>query len=216
VELDKSLKVDSCFYWLNNIKSYKGINNADYILNKSDLDVVEEASLTNGLHKSVSEVNIFRECDDFPINVVHNRYHYLNFTLPQAWHELEHRKATIKTDSSLGMSRKIGFRNSYGLPFYPYNFQDERPFDTLIFPLQVMDVALQSHGNQNRHEVVEEVMGFINKNKTDSVISLLFHNNELTSGSNNYMLEAYKDIVDIINESDLEISGIGTLYNEYK
>ena len=217
IKLDQDLGVNSTYYWLNNDQpSNKGIPNADYKLKASDLQKVEKAGLTNGLHKSVSVANVFREADDFPVSVKHNRYHFLDFNLPQAWFDLSHKKSPIKTDSSLGFSRMIGFRNSYGLPFYPYNFFDERPFDTLIIPLHVMDVALKSHGSGNRHKVVKETMEFVLSNKEDAVISLLFHNNELTSYSNKYMLEAYKDIIDIIKEEGLEIIGIEEVFELFR
>jgi len=217
IKLDQSLGVNATFYWLNNNQpSEQGIANADYVLDSENLTRVNRAGLVNGLHKSVSKANVFREADDFPVRVIHNRFHYLAFNLPQAWQELEHKKSTIRTDSSLGFSRMIGFRNSYGLPFYPYNFYEERPFDTLIFPLNVMDVALKSHSSQDRHLVVKETMDFVLSNKEDALISLLFHNNELTPYSNKYMLDAYKDIIDIIHEEGLDIIGMDEAYEIFR
>ncbi len=214
IDLDISLNIPSTFYWLNyKERGKEGIQNADYTLEKEWLETVKSNGLTNGLHKSATDYTIKKEVGDFPEEVRHNRYHFLKFNLPYAWEELH--KSKIKTDASLGFSRGINLRNSFGLPFYPYNLRNEMPYRTLVLPLQIMDVALSAHGSGDRHKIVEEVMGFINDNKTDSVISLLFHNNELTPYSNKYMQEAYTDIVDIIHESGLDIIGLDQVVEEY-
>lgn len=212
--LDQQLAVPSTFYWLNyQQKSKEGISNADYELDVLDLETVAEHGLTNGLHKSASLNTMRKEVGDFPDVVYHNRYHFLKFQLPTAWEEME--KSAIKTDGSLGFSRGIHLRNSYSLPFYPYNIKTERPFKTLILPLQIMDVALLSYKMKDRHRIVEEVMNFVEQHKEDSLISMLWHNNELTPYSNKYMLDAYKDIIDILNESKYEIIGIDQVLKEY-
>ncbi len=213
-ELDVELGVKSTFYWLNYQEvSLEGIENADYSLKEKNLAEVENLGLINGLHKSVMTYTIRKEVGDFPVPVYHNRYHFLKYSLPQSWDELE--KTPIKTDASLGYSRGINFRNSFGLPFYPYNLEYERPYNTLIVPLQIMDVSLECYKSKNRHEIVKEVMDFINKNNNDCLISILWHNNELTEYSNKHMREAYKDIVDILKESSFEILSIEDVLNKY-
>jgi hypothetical protein len=79
-----------------------------------------------------------------------------------------------------------------------------------------MDVALKSHSSQDRHLVVKETMDFVLSNKEDALISLLFHNNELTPYSNKYMLDAYKDIIDIIHEEGLDIIGMDEAYEIFR
>ena len=212
--LDKKMGVQSMFYWIDNQRSSKdGIVNADYRLTSEMLLEVAQLGMDNGLHKSASDYSFRKELGDFPVPVKHNRNHFLKFNLPHVWEEMEKNK--ISTDSSLGWSRAIGFRNSYGLPFYPYNMKLEIPYRTLVIPLQIMDVALSSHGSGDRHKVVAEVVDFIKKNNEDSLLTLLFHNNELTPYSNKYMLDAYKDIIDIIKEMGLEIISMDQVMEYY-
>jgi hypothetical protein len=69
-----------------------------------------------------------------------NRFHYLKWEPTITPVVLE--SVPFSYDSTLGFAEHFGFRNSYCLPFYPFNFWEYRPCDFLEIPLNVMDATL--------------------------------------------------------------------------
>ncbi len=68
------------------------------------------------------------------------RFHYLSWEpriTPGLLDEL-----LYTYDSTLGFAEHFGFRNSYCLPFHPFNFQQRNAFLFLEIPLNVMDATL--------------------------------------------------------------------------
>ncbi|RSK24745.1 DUF7033 domain-containing protein [Hymenobacter metallilatus] len=68
------------------------------------------------------------------------RFHYLSWEpriTPMLVDELQ-----FAYDSTLGFAEHYGFRNSYCLPFRPFNFQRGEAVDFLEIPLNVMDATL--------------------------------------------------------------------------
>ena len=129
ISLNQEYGMSPCFYWLPAYgKDQNGIMNADY--NIDDLVALSSkvalAGLENGIHKSSFPTSFSEEMSRFPYQVEHNRYHFLKFHTHQAWKEIE--AAGLKTDASLGFAEHIGFRNSYGLPFVPFDMENDRPF----------------------------------------------------------------------------------------
>ncbi len=68
------------------------------------------------------------------------RFHYLSWeprTTPALVDDL-----LFVFDSTLGFAEHFGFRNSYCLPFHPFNFNTGRACDFLEIPLNIMDATL--------------------------------------------------------------------------
>jgi hypothetical protein len=75
-----------------------------------------------------------------PTTVPGLRFHYLQWE-PRITPGLVDNLA-FEYDSTLGFAEHFGFRNSYCLPFYPFDFRKGKAFDFLEIPLNVMDVTL--------------------------------------------------------------------------
>ncbi|MGY2132770.1 DUF7033 domain-containing protein [Hymenobacter sp. HD11105] len=75
-----------------------------------------------------------------PTTVPGIRFHYLQWE-PRITPGLVDNLA-FEYDSTLGFAEHFGFRNSYCLPFYPFDFRKGKAFDFLEIPLNVMDVTL--------------------------------------------------------------------------
>jgi hypothetical protein len=200
IQLESSNGIKSCYYFLPaKGKDKNGIMNADYSI--SDLNnlckLVQKNGNEFGLHKSSFESSFSEEMSRFTHNVAHNRFHYLKFQTHKAWKEIE--AAGLKTDASLGFAEHIGFRNSYGLPFVPFDMENDRPFSFVEIPLHVMDVTLNQYLKLNKTEAFHKIKDFISKNKQNSVIAFLWHNNELTDFINIESKNIYLELLHYMN-----------------
>lgn len=182
INMDKIMAIEekygfkSTFYWL----VHKDKDNADYQINsspiKAQLKHIEDEGFEIGLHKGLRSTSFDEELELLNTfnPAVGQRYHFLRFNLPAAWHELE--KAGLKLDTSLGFSEDFGFRNNYGLPFMPFNLKQNRVYDLIEVPMTIMD---RTFFNQNKPvaQIEKELIDWLDKNKEDTVITINFHNN---------------------------------------
>lgn len=176
------LEMPSTFFWLakKGDTKYKGVKNADYHIEepyvKNCLSSIESAPLhQNGLHKSISSLSFEEELSKLPATTI-NRFHYLKFNIPKDFQVLSDSKITA--DYSLGFSKNIGFRNSYGLPFIPFNPITLSYYKFTAYPLHLMDSSLFYYMNcQTNEAMFDSVASFIEKHSQSTVISVLWHNN---------------------------------------
>ena len=200
IELDKKYGFTSIFYWLPmRGKDANGIMNADYGIAKlvKMCAKTEANGCVNGIHKSSFPTTFSEEMSKFPSEVAHNRYHFLKFETHKAWKEIE--SAGLKTDGSLGFAEHIGFRNSYGLPFVPYDMENDRPYTFLEIPLHVMDGTLTQYMGLESEEAFIRIKKFLKQNEHNSILSILWHNNEFTEYTHKSMKFMYIDVLEYIN-----------------
>lgn len=106
------------------------------------------------------------------------RSHKLSFQYQSSFDILE--KMNLKFDSSLGYWEHIGFRAGISYPFYPYDIDNDRPFNILEIPLIVMDTTLISQDGMalNPFTASYRLSKLISRaKKFQSHISILWHNN---------------------------------------
>ncbi|WP_046242786.1 DUF7033 domain-containing protein [Hymenobacter terrenus] len=75
-----------------------------------------------------------------PASVLGNRFHYLCWEPRRTPSVVA--AAGVAYDSTLGFAEHFGFRNSYCLPFFPFDFTSGRAHSFLEIPLNVMDATL--------------------------------------------------------------------------
>jgi hypothetical protein len=216
LNMDKIMKIESeydcrsTFYWIVNKGRVGKNSNADYHFRSKRIQhhfkQVALKGFGNGIHKSLSDDSFGEEIKKFGSMPVGNRYHYLKFNLPDGYDAIE--QAGLKLDASLGFSEQCGFRNNYGLPFHPYNFGKRRPYTFLEVPLHVMD---RTFFNQRKDlkTVTQEIFDFLEANKKNAVLSVLWHNNFFTEYKYKGYLSLYKKILMYIKEG-----GFGTVNQE--
>ncbi|MBK9744214.1 MAG: hypothetical protein IPO94_15250 [Saprospiraceae bacterium] len=198
IELDKKYGFTSIFYWLPmRGKDANGIMNADYGIAKlvKMCAKTDANGCVNGIHKSSFPTTFSEEMSKFPSEVAHNRYHFLKFETHKAWKEIV--SAGLKTDGSLGFAEHIGFRNSYGLPFVPYDMENDRPYTFLEIPLHVMDGTLTQYMGLESEEAFIRIKKFLKQNEHNSILSILWHNNEFTEYTHKSLKFMYIDVVRI-------------------
>ncbi len=164
----------STFYWL----VHKDKQNADYDLGtlpiQSALLQIEKNNFEIGLHKSLRNTSFKDEIQLLRTLPVGQRYHFLKFNLPKAWSDIE--DACLKLDTSLGFSEDFGFRNSYGLPFMPYDLKENGIYDLIEVPMNIMDGNF-FYQNKSVAQAEKELIDWLDKNKENTVITINFHNN---------------------------------------
>jgi flavodoxin len=111
--------------------------------------------------------------------VKHSRQHFLHF-FPNKTSELI-QKAGFKTDSSLGFTKRIGFRTGTGFEHHLYDFINEKAFDFQELPLVLMDSSLIHQTAGNMEEFRKQLISFMQMNNKGTQITLNFHNSTFDS-----------------------------------
>lgn len=225
LNIDKIMNIEgeydfkSAFYWLvNEGKLNKLERNSDYSINdkkiRTFINVINERGWENGLHKSISKESFKDEINKLGFLPEGNRYHYLKFKLPSAYRDIQ--QSGVRLDSSVGFADVIGFRNSYGLPFHPYDIENKRRFDFLEVPLNIMDQTFYGYEKLPAGDIAKKVISYFEKNNSNCVISILWHNNFFSNYKFHGYLDAYKDILGYFYENKYEcITQKELLTNKY-
>ncbi|MBT1707993.1 hypothetical protein KK062_07160 [Fulvivirgaceae bacterium PWU5] len=213
VKLESLYDCRSVFFWIVN----RGGLNADYTFHSPRMQRQFEAVTTggseNGLHKSISEESLAQELQKYQRGAISNRYHYLKFHLPQAYHDIE--TAGLKLDASVGFAEEAGFRNNYGLPFNPYNFQAQKPFSFIEVPLHVMDRTYFQYKKFTPAEAEKDILGFFDQHRENCVLSVLWHNNFFTNYKFKGYLDLYKKILAYIRDNKFTTISQQEIINQY-
>lgn len=205
-QIEANHQIKATYYWItSNGRSKDGIKNADYSIDNKKIQyqksIVESFGNKSGLHKSTMKTSFADErarIDD----TVHNRYHFLKMHIPQSWSEMQ--TNGIKTDASLGFPNHMGFRNSFGLPFRPYCLYTNKTIDVLEIPLTLMDGMFDIVDQNTSDLAFERITRFINKNKYNAVISILWHNSEMTEYAYKWSFYCYKRLLKFVQENEYE------------
>ncbi len=191
----------STFFWIATKKiSDNKVKNADYSV--KEISKLIRYSESNGLHKSTYHTSIAKELEDLPFDTNLNRYHFLKFNLPNAYESIE--SSSLNFDASLGFAERYGFRNNYGLPFKPYDLKSKKTFNFVEVPLNIMDVTLHKYMKIPLNETSNRIIDFIEKNRTNSILSILWHNPYFTDYKHSGYLQEYKKILLYLNETGIE------------
>lgn len=97
---------------------------------------------THGSYGTATDAARLRaECQRLPLRPpLGNRFHYLSWEPTRTPEVLD--VAGVAYDSTLGFAEHIGFRHSYCLPFFPFDFTRRQPHAFLEIPLTLMDTTL--------------------------------------------------------------------------
>lgn len=218
MNIESEYDLRSTFFWIvNKGRVNQSLTNADYdIRSKKMQETISSVTGKGnyiGLHKSISNETFNEEIAKLNKHIVINRNHYLRFTLPKHYKDLEN--SNIRIDCSLGYAEHYGFRNSLAVPFVPFNLQEAKPYSFLEIPLNVMDGTFQKYMQVSAEDTSRRIIEFIEKNKTNSVISVLWHNHFFSSYRFRGFFEPYKDVLAYIKENKFEAKSPGQLFNKY-
>ncbi len=215
--INNEYDIRSTFFWLvNKGLSENNILNADYHFHKENdlLQSIDSHNGFSGLHKSDSTMTLDDELIESKQEWNINRYHYLKFQSHKDWRLIS--DSNIELDCSLGFAEHHGFRNSYGLPFQPFDLDRHRLYDFVEAPLHVMDATFLHYSDTGEYNVANEVIAFIDKNRTNCVLSILWHNNYCTDFAYQPFLIAYKEILAFISDNQFSTVTPDTIIADYQ
>jgi len=199
INIEKANNAKSTFFILpNNQKSDKGFDNADYSIKEIEkyLEYIESEGFEIGIHPSIcTHKNCSRLKDELlkldKYKPTSSRFHFLIYKPGQSRKTLEINN--IKTDSSLGFSEHIGFRHSFCLPFYLYNFDEDKISSVLEIPLNIMDLTLHDkrYMKIKRDKVLSRLETIIQETaKFNGVLTVLWHNNFMSD----FLYKGWKNV----------------------
>lgn len=210
LDIEDAFDVRSTFFWLvNSGKGTRRINNADYEIDAPSIKRMRSEIIAkgweNGLHKSAGKDNFTNELKkQGELGSPINRNHYLITELPNTFDDIEN--SGIKLDSSMGFPDVMGFRNNYGLPIKPFHLKEKRAYNFVEVPLNVMDTSLKYYQNCNSKQAGKKILDFLEKNKTNALLTILWHNNYFFDQADKGWLELYKTILQFIKENGGEVT----------
>lgn len=202
MNMESEYDFKSTFFWLvQNGKTDYRMANSDYRIGeiKPVIHNVQKNGWFNGLHKSVGQMSFQQEMELLPDAVRSNRFHYLRFDPHQDFEKIE--ESGIRLDCSLGFPDMVSMRNSYGLPYHPFDLKNRKSFSFLECPLHMMDTTFHNYSGQGAETFVGEVISFVERNNTNCVLSLLFHNNYISDYKFSAYLGAFKTLLSYFYES---------------
>jgi hypothetical protein len=208
LKLHSEYDLRSTFFFLTEKgRNRQGVTHADYDVNSDKIQQlfarIKAHKSEIGLHKSaLNHSNFNSELNKLPLNdIKSNRYHFLKFQLPEAWQTME--KSGVDLDASLGFAEQFGFRNSYGLPFSPYNFEEKRAMKLIVTPLNIMDGTMEMYQGLPISKIAENIILFFENNRKDAILSLLWHNREFSPFRFDAYLGIYKQVLTYLYESKI-------------
>ena len=205
--LHETYGVKHAYFWLVEQGKQNNIMNADYT--KNELSKYSQQCASNGLHKSSGNADFLIETKSLPFPCIANRNHFLRYSLPSHWEELE--DSELKIDASMGFAEHYGFRNSYGYAFRPYNPIKQKCYSHIAVPLHLMDATFRNYMKLPVEETGDAVINFIEANRTGCILSLLWHNTFFTNGKYEGYAEQYIKILRYLNDTQFETLDINDL-----
>jgi Family of unknown function (DUF7033) len=132
--------------------------------------------------------------------VLASRQHWLSFKYPVTLQILE--EAGITYDSSWGFADHFGWRNSYCLPFHPYDLKNDRMMQIWELPLNAMDVTFFQYMGLTFNEAMAGIKGMIETcKKYHGLFVLLWHNNHFDESVLPGITGFYENVLNEINLS---------------
>jgi hypothetical protein len=221
LKLHSEYDVRSTFFFLTEKgRNKEGVTHADYDIQAPKVQQlftrIKAHKSEIGLHKSaLMGSNFNSELNKLPLSgIKSNRYHFLKFQLPEAWQTME--KSGVDLDASLGFAEQFGFRNSYGLPFLPYNFEEKKAMNLIVTPLNIMDGTMEYYMGMPASEVAKTTINFMESNPKDAILSILWHNREFAPFRFEAYLGIYKEILTYLHESKIKTVTTSEIVQEYK
>ena len=214
--------IEATFFWMTSNKpvslaSGDKIENSNYSVHslevKKLLRLLRQKKQTIGIHKSIGDITLKEEVEALNTDTLINRNHYLHGKLDETLSNAK--KNRFVADCSAGFSSEFGFRNSYGLPSKLFNFEEGKHIDVLEIPLNIMDMHIAKR-EQTFGEECEKVFKFIQHNRTDCVLSILWHNNYFSNYKYSRLFSLYKDMIAVCQQTRIVPINYQELVNDFQ
>lgn len=132
--------------------------------------------------------------------MVGGRQHRLYLDHQKTFHT--HLDAGLLYDTTFGFAEHEGFRNSFCLPFQPYDFEQEQAMPIWQFPLAIMDVTLFAYRKLDHTQAIAIVKKLADQvRKHHGILTLLWHNSFFDNQLYPSITETYESILRMISDS---------------
>ncbi|KAA3609937.1 MAG: hypothetical protein D8M58_08155 [Calditrichaeota bacterium] len=152
-------------------------------------------------NKGIMQENLDQVKELSGAEILASRQHWLSFKYPETLQILE--KLDVKYDSSWGFAESYGWRNSYCLPFHPYDLENDRMMNIWELPLNAMDVSFFQYlglSNQQVQNAFKEMIATCKK--YNGLFVLLWHNSFFDETIYPGLTKLYEEILQDIKGSD--------------
>ena len=219
MQIEEEHALKSTFFWLvNKGKVNERELNADYDLHSplvwGGVERIKAKGWDLGIHKSISADSLADEMQRTKFEPIANRHHYLKFQLPHLYDAVE--QAGLQLDASLGFAEQYGFRNSYALPFVPFDLLNRRPYSFVEAPLHLMDGTFQRYLNLNGELTSKAITDFMEQFESNAVISILWHNSFCTDYKYGQYFNAYQQLLGYLREKGVQSMSPQAIYKEFR
>lgn len=194
----------------------KGLKNVDAFYSFSEDRIKDLVSYLKdkgdciGLHasyKSYDNMEIMKKDLDNVSTLINeaviiSRQHWLRFKYPDTLRILEN--LGIKYDCSWGFSDYYGWRNSYCLPFHPYDVEEDRMMDIWEVPLNAMDVTFFDYLNLSFDETQNAIDKMADRcREYGGLFTLLWHNSNLDEDEMPGIKKFYQQILNLFKGNEI-------------
>jgi len=135
-----------------------GLHPSYNCLNKPSLYTAEKKTLENKINDAVLD----------------NRQHVLRWEWKQTPNILE--DSGIQSDSTMGFTRRLGFRSGTGYKYQLYDLNSEYVYGFYELPMSFMESSAIHYASENNKSISEVMRSFLNKNKFNTHIEMNVHN----------------------------------------
>ncbi len=210
LDMEETLRLKSTWFFLP-----RGIKHIDayYRLNEKRIRQLarklEKAGHRIGVHgvyhsmtdpkemqRGIQEVNALSLA---PVTI--SRQHWLRFRYPDTLNMLV--ENNISADSSWGFAEQCGWRNSYCLPFRPFDLDRNRIMPIWEIPLNAMDVTFTEYMQLDEEQTRRHISKMVAVCKEyGGIFTLLWHNNHLSEEDHPGIWAFYQTLLkDIMREN---------------
>jgi hypothetical protein len=203
MDINEKYGIKSTFFWLVNRGDVRvgdrALRNADYSITdpriRRLIKDIERRGFEQGIHKSISDQDFSEELARLPFSCIANRNHFLKLSVPDHFKAVD--EAGLKLDFSLGFAEHYGFRNSYALPFRPFDLKRGCVCSALYVPLAIMDTSNWSYMKLPLDEMKQQLEAFVSEHAESAVISILWHNKYFTEMKFKGYLTVYESLLNL-------------------
>ena len=202
MKMDEENKLNSVSFFMTK-KSHK---DADYDITKSKFKKIVSLSKTqcefhpgydtcdNNLEFK-SQIAILNQIKSQPVTQV--RQHFLKFDMKKT--PKIHESNNIEQDFSLGFPEIYGFRNSIASPFYLFNFEEHKKYNTVHTPLYFMDSTLLDYIKKPLDEESKRLIDSAKKTILDfnCQFCILFHNSAFSGKRYSGFTQLYQSFINL-------------------
>ncbi|MEI8005609.1 MAG: polysaccharide deacetylase family protein [Bacteroidota bacterium] len=222
LDIESGYNARSTFFFLPRHKARSGIKNADYKVTHRKFSAVyarirnkgSEVGVHGSIGSNIDSRLLNEDMSRVGEGIKGNRFHFLLYDARITPEVLE--RCKLRFDSSLGFAEAYGFRNSFCLPFKPYDINNDRAFDYYEIPLVLMDGTLQKYMKKSASDCLSGVEDLLKEiRKFGGCFTLLWHNTHFSEFKYPGWRKVYTDILDLCKKEGALFESCSNILKQY-